>query len=78
MFTKIGNKYIANQQKGINRMKKHPALIGFLITANTVLIAAECIILVNKLVEEFREERHENTDRLPEENNWEDEEEIDS
>ena len=57
MFKKIGYKYIANQQKQVDNMRKHPALIGFLITAATLATAAEIVVLIKQAIDEAKKDK---------------------
>jgi hypothetical protein len=57
MFKKIGYKYIANQQQQVDNMRKHPALIGFLITAATLATAAEIVVLIKQAIDEAKKDK---------------------
>lgn len=57
MFKKIGYKYNANQQKQVDNMRKHPALIGFLITAATLATAAQVVVLIQQAIEEAKKDK---------------------
>lgn len=57
MFRKIGYRYINSKQREVDNMRKHPALIGFLITAATLATAAQVVVLIQQAIEEAKKDK---------------------
>lgn len=57
MFRKIGYRYINSKQREVDNMRKHPGLIGFLITAATLATAAQVVVLIQQAIEEAKKDK---------------------